>query len=246
MNLEDLIIFWVLYCLFFFIVGIVLYVFKSLGLFTIAKRRGIRNYGLAWVPVGDAWVMGAIADRDQTTRTGKPSRLRWWLLALGIATYVLLFIMLGALISLLAVLMTSLPYSDSWDYMLERELLTYGGSLLLVYLLTIACSIAYVVLYYICLYRLYRSCRPENATAYLVLSIFISVTMPFLLFACRKYDAPVWPAGGNPPYQPPYGQGYQPPYGQGYQPPYGQGYQPPYGQGYQPPYGQNDQPPREE
>jgi TM2 domain-containing membrane protein YozV len=48
---------------------------------------------------------------------------------------------------------------------------------------------------------------------------------------------------GNPPYQPPAGQGYQPPAGQGWQAPAGQGWQPPAGQGWQPPAGQAYQPP---
>ena len=41
---------------------VVMYVFEALSLFTIAKRRGIPNYGLAWVPVGNMWIVGKLAD----------------------------------------------------------------------------------------------------------------------------------------------------------------------------------------
>ena len=45
--------------------GMVWYVLQSLGLYTIAERRGIRNPWLAWVPVANMWVLGSISDQYQ-------------------------------------------------------------------------------------------------------------------------------------------------------------------------------------
>ena len=44
------------------LINIVLYVIKSLGLYTIAKRRGIHHPGLAWVPIANTWILGSISD----------------------------------------------------------------------------------------------------------------------------------------------------------------------------------------
>ncbi|MBQ8670270.1 MAG: hypothetical protein IJ508_03390, partial [Oscillospiraceae bacterium] len=46
------------------------YVLQALSLQTMAKRRGIANAWLAWVPVGSSWLLGAIAD-DINARQGK-------------------------------------------------------------------------------------------------------------------------------------------------------------------------------
>ena len=204
--------------------SVALYVLSSLGVYTIAKRRGIRNCGLAWVPVGNLWVIGAIADQFESYRRGKPVKLRWWLLGLSIAMVVVMIIMYAVAIGMM-IDIADMAYSSRYGYG-EDWAFTYLGSVGIFWFLIMVFSIAASVLEYICLYRLFLSCRPEHATVSLVLSIFLSVSLPFLLFSCRKYDAPLQ-AGAAP-----YGQPVQPPYSQ---PPYGA--QPPYNNGaYQPPY----------
>lgn len=44
----------------FFLIFVVLYVLKSIGLATMADNRGIEYPWLAWVPVGDLYIMGAL------------------------------------------------------------------------------------------------------------------------------------------------------------------------------------------
>ena len=50
---------------------VVMYVFQSIGLYTIAKRRGIANPGLAWVPVAYSWILGSVSDQYQYVVRGK-------------------------------------------------------------------------------------------------------------------------------------------------------------------------------
>lgn len=38
----------------------VTYILQSLGLYTVAKRRGINNPWLAWLPIGNVWILGSI------------------------------------------------------------------------------------------------------------------------------------------------------------------------------------------
>ena len=49
-------------------------------------------------------------------------------------------------------------------------------------------AIAYAIFRYMALYDLFLSCDPQNAVLFLVLSIFVGVTRPFFLFACRNKD----------------------------------------------------------
>lgn len=48
------------FILLFSIVGIGLYVLKSLGLYTMATKRDIENAWLAWIPIGDLHIIGKL------------------------------------------------------------------------------------------------------------------------------------------------------------------------------------------
>ena len=49
-------------------------------------------------------------------------------------------------------------------------------------------SVAAMVIRYIALYDVYRSLEPENAVLFVVLSIFVGITEPFLLFFNRDKE----------------------------------------------------------
>ena len=51
--------------LFFLAAVLVLYIFQSCSLYSIAKRRGISNPGLAWVPVAVVWLLGSVSVQYQ-------------------------------------------------------------------------------------------------------------------------------------------------------------------------------------
>src|SRR5699024_11895073 len=57
--------------LFFLAAVLVLYIFQSCSLYSIAKRRGISNPGLAWVPVAFVWILGSVSDQYQYVVRGK-------------------------------------------------------------------------------------------------------------------------------------------------------------------------------
>ena len=64
-------------------------------------------------------------------------------------------------------------------------------------------AIAYVVVYYMALYDLYKSLDPSNCVLFLVLSIVFRVTEPFFLFFNRNKDQGMPPRRQNPTYIPP-------------------------------------------
>ncbi len=47
---------------FILILAIVAYVFSSIGLMTLAKNKGIENAWLAWIPVGNLYILGKIVE----------------------------------------------------------------------------------------------------------------------------------------------------------------------------------------
>ena len=158
---------------------VALYVVQSLGYYTIAKRRGIRNGWLAWLPIGNLWIAGSISDQYQYVTKGKVKNRRKILLGLSIA---LLAVYVGMMVVLVAGMLVS-GYADFGAGAIVTVLLVLLAGLALV-----AIAIAMLVIQYICLYDLYKSCNPDDAGLFLVLSILFSLAMPFFIFACRKKD----------------------------------------------------------
>lgn len=230
---------------FSFAFSVAMYVLSALGLYTIAKRRGINNPWLAWIPVGNAWILGSISDQYQFSIKRKKTGRRKVLLGLEIgmmAAAVLMVIVMVVMIFSLA-MQTGFEeeyYYNSASYYGPMEESQAVASVLGIVLTVLAMtlvimvvSVVYMVFAYMSYYDLYMSCNPSNATVFLVLSIFFSFLSSIFVFVCRNKDEGMRPqmSWQYPP------QGYQPPYGQaGYQPP--QPYPPA-----QPYYPQPPQPP---
>ena len=156
--------FFVVFYLAFFAFAIVSYILQSFGLYTIAKRRGINNPWLAWVPVGVMWILGSISDQYQYVAKGRVRNRRKVLLGVEIALYLLLIpLIISVIAAIVGIAMESA-----------------GGAgvgilvLLVSYLAMIVLSIVLLVFYYIALHDVFASCDPYNATTYLILSIFFA------------------------------------------------------------------------
>lgn len=163
--------------LFAFAFSIATYVLHSLGLYTIAQRRRIRKPWLAWVPVGNVWLLGSISDQYQYLAQGKVKSRRKIMLGFNIAAVVLYFVWLFSM--LLCVFLEDVGGAA-----------TAGSVLVMLFgtLAFFAIDIALTVYQYMCYYDLYRSCERNNGVLYLILSIVFTAIMPFLVFACRKKD----------------------------------------------------------
>lgn len=157
--------------------AITTYVLYSLGLYTIAQRRRISKPWLAWVPVGNLWLLGSISDQYQHMAKGKITGRRKILLGLSIATAAIYFVWLFSMI-------LGIVLADASGMAMAGSLLI----MLLGLLAFFAIAIALAVFEYVCYYDLYCSCDPNNSVLFLILSIVFSGIIPFFVFACRKKD----------------------------------------------------------
>ena len=222
------------------------YVLRSIGLYAIAKRRGISNPWLAWIPVGQSWILGCISDQYQHVAHGQQKSKRKALLWLdllttvvGVITVISLFRVLLA--GLTGVDMSAVLYGYSYESfysMTDAQLTNIASSLMGVLgwtLVLLGMAIAKAIIYYMALYDLFRSCDPGRATAFTVLSIFLSaVVTGILVLVDRNKDLGMQPQNS---YLPP--QGWQDPWQQsqqGWQQPQ-QGWQQPQQGWQQPPQG---------
>ncbi len=67
--------------IFAMIISLTFYIFGSLGLYTLAKRRGFDNAYLAWIPIASMYLLGSVYD-DVNRRQGKQTNYGIILLAL--------------------------------------------------------------------------------------------------------------------------------------------------------------------
>ena len=164
---------------FSFAFSVASYILTSLGTYTIAERRGIRYPWLTWLPFGNLWILGSISDQYQYIVKGKIKNRRKVMLGLSIGVVAAYIIFLFATV-------TGIILSENAVYFgSEAAMLVLVVVCTLVMLVT---GIILTVYQYISLHDLYRSCHPGNAALYTVLSILITVTMPFFVFFSRKKD----------------------------------------------------------
>lgn len=164
------------------LVGAVLYVIRSLSLYTIAQRRGLKNPWLSWIPVGRDWIIGSLSDQFKYLTEGKNQSRRKILLGLSIGS----------------VLVSALSYLPNFLTMVFE---LSGGAAdpsallmlmiivsLVVFVVSSVVSVAKLVFHHMSMYEIYRSCNPKNAVLFLVLGILFSFTEPFFLLSCRNKD----------------------------------------------------------
>lgn len=171
-----------------FLVSLAVYLITAGTLYSIAQRREIDKPWLAWVPVGQMYLLGTISDHYQLTAKYTTTNNRKTLLWLQIVMLALLAI--AMLLSVDAMIQsqrmdnTAPDYINTWEHLM----LDLKG-IVVVALLLFVTAVLTLGAEYVALFDLYRSCDPDSSVVYLVLSIFLSITMPiFLLIVCDKDD----------------------------------------------------------
>lgn len=163
------------------------YIFRSVSLYSIAKRRGIANPGFAWVPVAWNWTLGSIADRHDA-RDGRNYRWRHLLLWTALIAFAAGLVVTGSNVEFAA---------DAIEDVFEGDALNQAGVFeeIGTMLLTMFIGYAFIgivtVIKTVCecisYFKLFESCR-KRPVLLLILGCIIPFAMPIILLCCRKYD----------------------------------------------------------
>lgn len=193
------------------------YILMSVGLYTLAKRRVIANPWLAWLPIGNMWILGGLCDQYRklvkgTEKSNSQKRLLW----ISVTAVVLLVVIVVLLMAGLAFIAEKAPIlSVSNDAIKEMDALTgdarseaylklmaqlisgdrdlsntVSAGLVVALVLLILLTVAVIDLtveMYRALYFLYASSLPKHAVWFLVVSIVLNVEAVFV-FICRKQN----------------------------------------------------------
>lgn len=152
-------------------VAVAAYILQSIGLMRMLKKVGYARPWHAWVPILNQKAIGELA--DMYDNGSAPSGFGKKLFREMIAVIVLSFA--AALFSVLVSVFTAFGISNG----------IAGALLSLLSVADIALSvitIVYMVHFYMALWRIYKIFSPENATTFLVLSIFIGLAQSIIIF----------------------------------------------------------------
>lgn len=182
------------YFAFWMLIVLAIYVFNGISLYTMASRRGIRHAWLAWVPIGNSWILGSLSDQYRYLVKGKICHKRVILPALSGGVFLLIPVMFW-------IVAVNTALGAAFDSYFSAASMLLGFVFFALAILAI--SIAVQVIFYIAFYDVYRSCDPDNAVLFLILTIVVPVCYPILLFCCRKKELgmpprrPVLPEDGQ-------------------------------------------------
>ena len=169
--------------LFYFLVmgvSLVSYVLGAVGAYRIAKRRGIHHAWLAWVPVGNCWLLGSISDHYQYIVKQKVTKRRRVLLILNLA---MVLLSIALMVAIVATFMVAEPAAATVSSMILPVALLVIGMMAMFGL-----SVAVTVFAYIAYFDLLRSCKPGNGVLFLVLGVLFSMLLPIFVFAVSGSD----------------------------------------------------------
>lgn len=172
-----------------FLLGIAAYVLLSLGLYSIAKRRGIHNPWMAWVPVLNAWILGSIADQYRYVTKGQVCNRRKALIVLEILRMVATIAVGVALgLAVFQVITNASRFEMLQKHQVIQEVLkTLLPMLAALGVLTVVALVKLIVTA-VTYCDLFASCDPKNKVLFVVLGLLIGILMPVFVFACREKD----------------------------------------------------------
>lgn len=170
------------YFAFIGIVALVMYLLEAIGLYGMAKGSGIGSPWRGFVPFANIFLFGKIAEKYQR-RDGKPSaKFGGLLLAFEILTLVFVAAFFVFFINMCVILFADLNSEAEITIAIGRTVIPMIFSSLVL----VGVSIAYAVMYYVALWRIFAAFDYNNATVYLVLSIVFSFLGPIFLFILRN------------------------------------------------------------
>jgi hypothetical protein len=187
------------------VVSILLYVGLSLGIFSLAKKCGLKKPALAWVPFLRFYVLGSLTDDYLSKSKGKSTKYRMILpvvvtvaevayqlasFATNAALILYLFGIIGGyFLAVLGVASEIMVFATLAYIVIMISILTFVSLISVLSAVISATALVYHGILVWVLHPLYKMCDRENATLYTVLSILFNFAPAIALpYAAGKLE----------------------------------------------------------
>ena len=168
------------------VIGIAIYLLESISVYKMAKSAEIKNPWLAFIPVANDWVFGTLAEKYKKKNGTKSARFGIILPVLeGIVLIEAIALTIFTVISIKEITGYALDAVNTSTEMVPEQFMS-PIPVIILYFALMAVAIAYAVVFFIALWRVYYSFDKSNATLYIVLSIIFTISVPIILFIIRN------------------------------------------------------------
>ena len=152
--------------------AVVTVIFQGIGIMKMHEKLGLKHGWMAFVPFLNAYAIGKVAEQYVKADGRKSAKFSVILLVIQFASIGIGFIF--------GLIMGFSQFLFPMEAYMIIQLICYA----FVYIISFGLSIVS----YVALWRVFAIFSNKNATLYLVLSIFVSVVHPFLIFAIRNHE----------------------------------------------------------
>lgn len=168
------------------VIGIAIYLLESISVYKMAKSAEIKNPWLVFIPVANDWVFGTLAEKYKKKNGTKSARFGIILPVLeGIVFIESIALTIFTVISVKEITGYALDAVNTSTEMAPEQFMSLIPVIIL-YFALMAVAIAYAVVFFIALWRVYSSFDKSNATLYIVLSVIFTISVPIILFIIRN------------------------------------------------------------
>ena len=201
-NDALILILYLLYYLFAMAYGAYSYLGMGLGGFRMARKIGMTNPWMFWIPMANVYAMGNLADQQAALCEGRSTAFRKKMLAWNIVIICAALLFVIAMIPILVVATVYGTMDENGTVTIPEAYMEdlVGPSLFFLFslLVLLVISVIYLVVYYKVLYRIYKLYAPDGAVGLLILSIFVNAAIPavFLILSGKEPALPM-PARGE-------------------------------------------------
>lgn len=159
--------------------AVVTVIFQGIGIMKMHEKLGLKNGWFAFVPVLNAYAIGKVAEQYIKADGRKSAKFS---VILMVANLIYLLIsMVSLFFNIFMTIAEEMAISP-------EVILTVSAISLVFACFELTFSFVYLVVSYVAWWRIFAIFANKNATLYLILSIFVSVVQPFLVFAIRNND----------------------------------------------------------
>lgn len=169
------------------IIGLLLYIFNGIGLMKMSNSLGLKHGWISFIPVANIYALGRVAQNYVKKDGRKSAKLGAALLTLYIIMFVIsiiFFVFLGIALVTVFQLASSAVLDNST---MNIEMFSSFIPVIVFYFVFMAVAIAYIVVYYVALYKIFDMFSNHGAL-FTVLSIFFTSLAPIFIFAIRNGD----------------------------------------------------------
>lgn len=189
MSSLNIIMFAVLLLVYLLILGVAIacYVVSSYAGYTIAKRLYIKNPWLAWLPIGNYWIDGCIANLFDE-RNGYNRKWQKVLLVLSAVAFGVVLLCYVLIVGLMISSIATQGYIDDTS-------MTFIGMFIIMYIIVIFAALAGTALqacHIICRYKIFESLAPEKAIKYIILDTIVPMAGPICMLKHKDKCDPGW------------------------------------------------------